>query len=80
MVTLLTNESPTSSSKVPLLRSHVQRVNEVTLTYKAMPKWNAYVMVVRRGLSLSAFEDGSRGGVVDSVDESQNRFGRFLER
>lgn len=35
-------------------------------TYKAMPKWNVYVMVYGRGLSLSGFKDGSRGGVVDS--------------
>jgi hypothetical protein len=35
-------------------------------TYKATPKWNVYVMVSGRGLSLSGFKDGSRGGVVDS--------------
>lgn len=42
-------------------------------TYKAMPKWNAYVKVSGRGLSLSGFKDGSRGGVIDAVDESRNR-------
>ena len=40
--------------------------NVVRPTYKAMPKWKAHVMVFGRGLSLSGFEDGSRGGVVDS--------------
>ena len=40
--------------------------NVVMPTYKAMPKWKAYVMVSGRGLSLSGFKDGSRGGVVDS--------------
>jgi hypothetical protein len=40
--------------------------NGVMLTYKAMPKRKAYVMVSGRGLSLSGFKDGSRGGVVDS--------------
>ena len=40
--------------------------NVVRPTYKAMPKWKAHVMVSGRGLSLSGFEDGSRGGVVDS--------------
>lgn len=39
--------------------------NGVKLTYKATPKWKVYVKVSGRGLSLSGFEDGSRGGVVD---------------
>ena len=56
MATLLTNESPTSSSEA--------HANVVTPTYKATPKWNAYVMVSGRGLSLSGFKDGSSGGVV----------------
>jgi hypothetical protein len=64
MVTLLTNESPTSSPKAG--DAHVVLANGVMPTYKAMPKWKAYVMVSGRGLSLSGFKDGSRGGVVDS--------------
>jgi hypothetical protein len=64
MVTLLTNESPTSSSEAGDAR--VVSSNVVMPTYKAMPKWKAYVMVSGRGLSLSGFKDGSRGGVVDS--------------
>jgi len=64
MVTLLTNESPTLSSKAGDAR--VADTDGVMPTYKAMPKWKAYVMVSGRGLSLSGFKDGSRGGVVDS--------------
>lgn len=39
--------------------------NVVKLTYKATPKWKVYVKVSGRGLSLSGFEDGSRGVVID---------------
>jgi hypothetical protein len=31
-----------------------------------MPKWKVDVRVSGRGLSLSGFEDGSRGGVIDA--------------
>lgn len=39
--------------------------NVVRLTYKAMPKREVEATVSGRGLSLSDFKDGSRGGVVD---------------
>ena len=37
-----------------------------TASLKAMLKWKAYVKLSGRGLSLSGFKDGSRGGVVDA--------------
>lgn len=40
--------------------------NVVRPTYKTKSKGKVDAMVSGRGLSLSDFEDGSRGGVVDS--------------